>query len=75
MSNRISCFIHFHSLMNENDAKNHFLIMNTDRIDKERTHWSNISDLHAEKYIFLFDRFGFTRLKYFVIQDDKKNNK
>ena len=49
-----------------------FIIMNTDRSDKSGTHWWSFLDLHPKKEIFLFDSFGFTGLKKFIIDNDEK---
>ena len=49
-----------------------FDIMNTDRSDKNGTHWWSFLDLHRKKEVFLFDSFGFKGFKEFIIQDDKK---
>ena len=46
--------------------------MNTDRSDKNGTHWWSFLDLHPKKEIFLFDSFGFTGLKKFIIDNDEK---
>ena len=45
--------------------------MNTDRSDKSGTHWWSCLDLHEKKEIFLFDSFGFTGFKKFVIDIDE----
>ena len=45
--------------------------MNTDRSDRNGTHWWSFLDLHKRKEIFLFDSFGFEGLKKFVIDNDK----
>ena len=46
--------------------------MNTDRNDKNGTHWWSSLDLHPKKEIFLFDSFGFEGFKEFVLQNDQK---
>ena len=45
--------------------------MYTDRIDKKDTHWWSFLDIHSKNKIFLFDSSGFSRLKEFIIEDDK----
>ena len=45
--------------------------MNTDRSNKSGTHWWSCLDLHEKKEIFLFDSFGFTGFKKFVIDNDE----
>ena len=49
-----------------------FIIMNTDRSNKNGTHWWSFLDLHPRKEIFLFDSFGFEGFKEFIIDDDRK---
>ena len=49
-----------------------FIVMNTDRNDKNGTHWWSSLDLHPKKEIFLFDSFGFEGFKEFVLQNDQK---
>ena len=69
-SNYIIKFISFHQMAREKTKKYPFIIMNTDRSDKSGTHcWSRL-DLHEKKEIFLFDNFGFTGFKKFVIDND-----
>ena len=48
-----------------------FIIMNTNRYDRNGTHWCSFLDLHERKEIFLFDSFGFEGFKKFVIDNDK----
>ena len=55
----------FYKFLQNDERKNAtspFMIMNTDRSDKERTYWWSILDLHSKKKIFLFD---------LIIQNDK----
>ena len=69
-SNYIIKFISFHEMAKEKTKKYPFIIMNTDRSDKSGTHWWSCLDLHEKKEIFLFDSFGFTGFKKFVIDND-----
>ena len=69
-SNYITRFISFHEMMHLKQ-KYPFIIMNTDRSDRNGTHWWSFLDLHERKEIFLFDSFGFEGLKKFVIDNDK----
>ena len=48
-----------------------FIMMNTDRSDKNGTHWWSFLDLHERKEIFLFDSFGFEGFKEFIIDNDR----
>ena len=68
-SNYIIKFISFHQMAREKTKKYPFIIMNTDRSDKSGTHWWSFLDLHEKKEIFLFDSFGFTGFKKFVIDN------
>ena len=49
-----------------------FVIMNTERADEEGEHMWSFLDLDPPKQLFLFNRFRFTGLKDFIIQDDQK---
>lgn len=49
-----------------------FLIANTDRSEKDGTHWWSILNISPSKEIFLFNSFGIEGLKNFIIQDDRK---
>ena len=69
-SNYVTKFISFHEMMIEKN-RYPFIIMNTDRSDKNGTHWWSFLDLHERKEIFLFDSFGFEGFKEFVIDNDR----
>ena len=69
-SNYITKFISFHEMMLFK-SKYPFVIMNTDRSDRNGTHWWSFLDLHKRKEIFLFDSFGFEGFKKFVIDNDR----
>ena len=45
--------------------------MNTDRSNKNGTHWWSFLDLYERKEIFLFDSFGFEGFKEFIIDNDR----
>ena len=47
-----------------------FLIANTDRCDKQDTHWWSILDIDEKKDILLFDSFGIKGLKNIIVKDD-----
>ena len=53
-SNYVTKFISFHEMMIEKN-RYPFIIMNTDRSNKNGTHWWSFLDLHERKEIFLFD--------------------
>ena len=69
-SNYMTKFISFHEMMIEKN-RYPFIIMNTDRSDKNSTHWWSFLDLHERKEIFLFDSFGFEGFKEFIIDNDR----
>ena len=72
-SNLTNKFISHHSIIKtKSNVKYPFIIMNTDRSDRDGTHWWSFLDLHPKKEIFLFDSFGFTGLKKFIIDNDEK---
>ena len=49
-----------------------FLIANTDRSDKQGTHWWSILDIYGKKIFLLLDSFGIKGLKIFIVKDDEK---
>ena len=69
-SNYVTKFISFHEMMIEKN-RYPFIIMNTDRSNKNGTHWWSFLDLHERKEIFLFDSFGFEGFKEFIIDNDR----
>ena len=46
--------------------------MNTDRADKNGTHWWSFLEISTKEQIFLFDSYGFVGLKEFIIDDDRE---
>ena len=69
-SNYVTKFISFHEMMIEKNCYP-FIIMNTDRSNKNGTHWWSFLDLRERKEIFLFDSFGFEGFKEFIIDNDR----
>ena len=57
-------------MMTESGAVNLFIIMNTDRSDKNGTYC--FLDLHTKREVFLFNSFVFQGFKEFILQDDQK---
>ena len=49
-----------------------FLVANTDRSDKGRTHWGSILDINPTRDVLLYDSFWVEGLKDFIIEEDKK---
>ena len=48
------------------------MIVNTDRTDKQDTHWWSILDINGKKDFLLLDSFGINGLKNFIVKDDEK---
>ena len=48
------------------------LVANTDRWDKDETHWWSILDIDPKSEFLLFDFLGVEELKNFIIQGNKK---
>ena len=72
-SNLTNQLISHHAIIKTKpNVKYPFIIMNTDRSDRNGTHWWSFLDLHPKKDIFLFDSFGFNGLKKFIIDNDEK---
>ena len=69
-SDKMNKFLDFKKMMK---VKNYpFLIANTDRSDKQGTHWWSILDVEGKKDFLLFDSFGIKGLKNFIVKDDEK---
>ena len=65
-SDKMNKFLDFKKMMK--GKKHPFLIANTDRSDKQGTHWWSILDIDG----YLFDPFAFKGLKNFIVKDDEK---
>ena len=52
-------------------AKYPFAIFNTDRENKLGTHWWSFLDIYPRKDLLLFDSFGFTGFKQFIVENDE----
>ena len=71
-SNDTFKFFKFKHLIREKKAPYPFMIMNTDRSNKEGEHWWSLLEISNKDQIFLFDSFGFVGLKEFIVDDDKQ---
>ena len=71
-SNETFKFFNFKHLIREKTAPYPFMIMNTDRSDKDGEHWWSLLKISCKEQIFLFDSFGFIGLKEFIIDNDKE---
>ena len=69
-SDKMNKFLDFKKMMK--GKKYPFLIVNTDRSDKQGTHWWSILDINGKKYFLLFDSFGIKGLKNFIVKDNEK---
>ena len=70
-SNETIKFFKFKHLIREKKAPYPFMIMNTDRSNKEGEHWWSLLEISSKQQIF-FDSFGFVGLKEFIIDNDKQ---
>ena len=71
-SNFVTSFITFYGLVKKKGSTYPFAILNTDRSNLLGTHWWSILDNCPTKQLFLFDSYGFTGLKAFIMQDNRK---
>ena len=71
-SNETFKFFNFKHLIREKTAPYPFMIMNTDRSNKDSEHWWSLFEISSKDQIFLFDSFGFVGLKEFIIDNDKE---
>ena len=69
-SEKMNKFLDFKKIMK--GKKYPFLIANTDRSDKQDTHWWSILDIDGKKDFLLFDSFGIKSLKNFIVKDNEK---
>ena len=58
-------------MIKEKRAKYLFAVFNTDRKNKPGTHWWSFLDIYPKKDLLLFDSFGFTGFKQFIVDNDK----
>ena len=56
-------FFKYKHLIKEKKVPYPFMIMNTNRKNKEGEHWWSLLEISNMKQIFLFDSFGFVGLK------------
>ena len=68
-SDKMNKFFDFKEMMK--GKRYQFLLANTDRSDKQGTHWWSILDIDRKKDFLLLDSFGIKSLKTFIPQDDK----
>ena len=71
-SNETFRFFKFKHIIREKKAPYPFMIMNTDRANKEGEHWWSLLELSSKEQIFLFDSFRLIGLKEFIIDNDKQ---
>ena len=69
-SDKMNKFLDFKKMIK--GKKYPFLIANTDRSDKKRTHWWSILDIDGKKDFLLFDSFEIKRLKILLLKTMKK---
>ena len=71
-SNSATSFINFYGLVKKKGSTYPFAILNTDRSNLPGTHWWSILNICPTKQLFLFDSYGFTGLKAFIMQGNRK---
>ena len=71
-SNKMNKFLDFKKMMK--GKKYPFLIANTDRSDKQGTHWWSILDIDRKKYFLFFDSFGIKGLRTLLLNTMKKSS-
>ena len=49
-----------------------FIISNTDRSDKNGTHWWSILNISPKSELFFYYSFGIDEMKHCIVQEDKK---
>ena len=49
-----------------------FIIWNTDRSNEGGTHWRSILKILPKNKLLLFDSFGISGMKHFIVTDEKK---
>ena len=49
-----------------------FIISNTDSSDEGGTHWWSFLNISPKSELLLFDSFGISGMKHFIVSDDKK---
>ena len=58
-------------MIKEKRAKYLLAVFNTDRKNKPGTHWWSFLDIYPKKDLLLFDSFGFTGFKQFIVDNDE----
>ena len=69
-SDSITKYTNFYDIIKERRAKYPFAIFNTDRENKPGTHWWSFLDIYPKKDLSLFDSFGFSGFKQFIVDND-----
>ena len=64
-------FFKYKHLIGTKKAPYPFMIMNTDRKNKDGEHWWSLLEITDKKQTFLYDSFGFIGLKDFIIDNDR----
>ena len=63
-------YINFYEIIKAKSTKYPFAIFNTDRENKPETHWWSFFYIYPRRDLLLFDSFGFTGFKKFIIDND-----
>ena len=70
-SNSVTPFINLYGPVKKKSSTHPFAILITDRNNLPGTQWWSILNIYPSKQLLLFDSYGFTGLKAFIMQDDR----
>ena len=71
-SNSLTKYVHFKTILKENNPKYATIIMNTARVNTNGVHWWSIVNIEPKKHVFLFDSYGFKGFQVFILRDNKQ---
>ena len=71
-SNSLTKYVDFKTILEENNPKYPFIIMNPARVNNNGVHWWTILNIEPKKHIFLFDSYGFKGFLVFILRDNKQ---
>ena len=69
--NSVGSFIKLLGLVKNKSSIYTFTFLNTGRSNLPETHWWRILNIYLSKQLFLFDSYGVTGLKAFIIQGNR----
>ena len=74
-SNETFRFFKFKHIIRQKKAPYPFMIINTDRANKEGEHWWSLLEISSEEQIFLFDSFAFIGQFFYGLEKINKKDK